>query len=90
MESRSQEHQIEPAVVEETQVDEAQEEKESGFFGREPVMYLAIIQTGLALVAGFGLDLSAEQVAAIMAFSAAVLGFLARQQVTPFTPAAKG
>ena len=52
-------------------------------FGREPVMILAIIQTGLALVIGFGLDLTPQQIGAIMAFAAAVLGFVARQQVTP-------
>lgn len=55
----------------------------TGIFGREPVMWLALIQTALALVAGFGLELTPEQVGAIMAFSAAVLGFVARQQVTP-------
>lgn len=52
-------------------------------FGREPVMWLAIVQTGLALAAGFGLHLTGEQIALIMAFSAAVLGFVARSQVTP-------
>lgn len=52
-------------------------------WGREPVLYLALVQAALALVAGFGLELTPEQVGAIMAFSAAVLGFVARQQVTP-------
>ncbi len=46
-------------------------------------MYLALIQTAIALVIGFGLNLTSEQVAAVMAFSAAILGFLARSQVTP-------
>ena len=52
-------------------------------FGREPVMYMAIIQAGLALAAGFGLNLDGQQIALIMAFAAAVLGFIARSQVTP-------
>lgn len=52
-------------------------------FGREPVLVLALVQTVLALVAAFGLNLSAEQVAAIMAFSAAALGFVARSKVSP-------
>lgn len=52
-------------------------------FGREPVLVLAAIQAGIALVAAFGLQLSAEQIAALVAFSAAVLGVIARQQVKP-------
>lgn len=61
----------------------AANDTKTGIFGREPVMWLALIQTALALVAGFGLELSPEQVGAIMAFAAAVLGIIARQQVTP-------
>lgn len=49
----------------------------------EPVMVLAVVQMGLALVVAFGLQLSGEQVGAIVAFSAAVLGLVARQKVTP-------
>jgi hypothetical protein len=52
-------------------------------FGREPVLVLAAVQALVALAVGFGLPLSAEQVALIVAATAAVLGFIARQQVTP-------
>lgn len=52
-------------------------------FDREPVMFLAVIQTALALVVSFGLNLDGVQTGAIMAFSAAVLGLIARQKVTP-------
>ncbi len=52
-------------------------------FGREPVMYLAIVKIALVLVVTFGLDLSIEQTAAIYAFAEAILAFLARSQVTP-------
>ncbi len=52
-------------------------------FGREPVMYLAVIEAALALVAGFGFSLDGQQIALIMALAAAVLGFIARSQVTP-------
>lgn len=52
-------------------------------FGREPVLVLAVVQAALALVIAFGLDLTGEQVAGIVAVSAAVLGFVARQKVTP-------
>jgi hypothetical protein len=52
-------------------------------FRREPVLALAIIQTVVALSVSFGLGLTAEQVGAITATGAAVLGFVARQRVTP-------
>ena len=55
----------------------------SSLWGREPVMFMALVQTALALGISFGLNLSADQTAGIMAFSAAVLGFVARSQVTP-------
>ena len=49
----------------------------------EPVLILAVVQAGLGLGISFGLHWSGEQVGAVMAFSAAVLGFIARRQVTP-------
>jgi hypothetical protein len=49
----------------------------------EPVLVLAVIQTGLALAVGFGLKWTGEQVALTVAFSAAVLGLIARARVTP-------
>lgn len=50
---------------------------------REPVMFLAVVQTVVALVVSFGLDLTTEQVGAITAAAAAILGLLARSRVTP-------
>ena len=50
---------------------------------REPVMFMAVVQSGLALVTAFGLNLSGDQIGAIMAFSSAVFGFIARSQVSP-------
>ena len=52
-------------------------------WNREPVLILAVVQAAIGLVASFGLNLSGEQMGAIMAFTAAVLGFVARQRVTP-------
>ena len=51
--------------------------------GREPALILAALQAALALAIGFGLKLSAEQTALIMAFAAAVAGLIVRQNVTP-------
>lgn len=53
---------------------------------REPVMILALVQSGLALALAFGAHLTVEQVGAIIAFFAALLGFITRQHVT--SPAA--
>jgi hypothetical protein len=55
----------------------------AGFFGREPVMALAVVQTVIALAVSFGLDVTAEQVGAITAATAAILGFITRSRVTP-------
>lgn len=54
-----------------------------GLWNREPAMILAVLQTLLALLIGFGLKLSGDQVALIMAFSTALLGLITRSQVTP-------
>ena len=50
---------------------------------QEPVAFQAIIQAVIALVISFGVSLTANQVGAIAAVTAAVLGFVARQAVTP-------
>lgn len=52
-------------------------------WGREPAMVLAALQAVLALAIAFGLDLSAEQVGAVVAASAAILGLVTRTQVAP-------
>jgi len=49
----------------------------------EPVMTGAIVQSALALLASFGLDLTAEQIAAIFTVSALVIGWITRRRVTP-------
>lgn len=52
-------------------------------WGREPVMILGLVQTGLVLAVSFGLNLTDGQTAGILAFTAAVLTVIARQRVTP-------
>lgn len=50
---------------------------------REPAMIMAAIQAVIALAVSFGLGLSAGQVGALTAASAAILGLVVRQHVTP-------
>lgn len=50
---------------------------------REPALTLAVVQALLALVLAFGVDLTVEQTGAILAVTAAALGYATRQQVTP-------
>lgn len=52
-------------------------------WNREPVMFMAVLQAGLALGLSFGVKLSPEQIGAVMAFAAAVIGFITRSQVSP-------
>lgn len=57
------------------------------FLNREPVAILFVVQTGIALAIGFGLEITNEQMALILTFTGAVLTLITRQQVTPFVPA---
>lgn len=49
----------------------------------EPVALQGLLQAGLALAMAFGLNLDAHKQGAILAFTAALLGFITRQVVTP-------
>ena len=52
-------------------------------WSREPVMFMTVIQTLIALGVSFGAPLTPQQIGAILAFSAALIGFIMRTQVTP-------
>ena len=52
-------------------------------WNREPAAILGALQAVLALALSFGLELSTEQVGAILAATAAVLGVITRSQVSP-------
>lgn len=52
-------------------------------WGREPALIIGAVQAVLALAVGFGLPVTTEQTALILAASAAVLAAITRQQVTP-------
>lgn len=49
----------------------------------EPAFTLALVQAALALAIGFGLQLTPEQMALVLAFTAALLGWITRSQVVP-------
>lgn len=49
----------------------------------EPAVVAGIVQALLGLLLAFGVNLSTEQVGAVMAVTAALLALLVRSQVTP-------
>ena len=49
----------------------------------EPAMIMAAIQAVIALAVSFGLGLTNEQVGGLLALSAAILGIITRQHVSP-------
>ncbi len=51
----------------------------------EPAVVVAFVTALLGLGAAFGLNLSSEQIAAIMAVITILAGFLVRHKVTPVT-----
>ena len=52
-------------------------------WGREPAMVLALVQAVIALVAAFGLSLAPDQIGAILAVTAIILGLVTRSRVSP-------
>ncbi len=56
------------------------------FWQTEPTLILAVVQAGLALGMGFGLNISAQQMALILTFTGTVLAVVNRSVVT--SPAA--
>lgn len=52
-------------------------------FDREPALILGAVQAILAVAIGFGLNVTPEQLALILAATAAVLGVVTRSRVTP-------
>lgn len=52
----------------------------------EPALVAGFVQAVLALVVAFGLDLSPEQIGAILAVTAAGLALFTRSRVSPVAP----
>ena len=52
-------------------------------FGREPTLILGLIRAVVVLLTAWGLDMSAEQVAAVYLVAEAALSVINRQLVTP-------
>lgn len=50
---------------------------------KEPALIAGFVQTVLGLLLAFGVDLTQEQVGAILAVTAAVLALLVRNAVSP-------
>ena len=50
---------------------------------QEPAVVVGLVQAGIVLGVSFGLDMTETQTAAILAFTAAVLAFVTRSQVSP-------
>lgn len=50
---------------------------------REPALFYGLVNTILALVLAFGVDLTTEQTGAILAVTSALLALVTRSQVTP-------
>jgi hypothetical protein len=55
----------------------------------EPALAAAVLQAILAVAISFGLDLSAEQVGAIVALAAAISALFVRRRVSPTEAAAE-
>lgn len=58
-------------------------EKVATLWGREPALILAALSAMIALAVGFGLPVTAEQEALIVAAVSAVIGVITRSRVTP-------
>ena len=52
-------------------------------FGREPAMVLALVQAVIALIVALGLNLAPDQIGAILAVTAVILGLITRSRVSP-------
>jgi hypothetical protein len=57
--------------------------EQATIWGREPAMVLALVQAVIALVVAFGLTLAPDQIGAILAVTAVILGLITRSRVSP-------
>lgn len=57
------------------------------FVNAEPAATAGVVQAGVTLGVAFGLDLSSEQVGAILGATTALLSWWTRRKVTPVAPA---
>jgi len=62
---------------------ESEDTQPGTIFGREPAMVLALVQAAIALVVAFGLSLAPDQIGAILAVTAVILGLITRSRVSP-------
>lgn len=57
--------------------------KPGTIWGREPAMVLALVHALIALAVAFGLNLAPDQIGAILAVTAVVLGLITQSRVSP-------
>ena len=57
--------------------------KQPTLWDREPAAFLGIVASAIALVSAFGLNLTGDQVGAIMGFTSMVVAFITRSKVSP-------
>jgi hypothetical protein len=55
----------------------------SNLWNREPALIVGLVQAALVLVIAFGLNLTNDQMAAILSFTAVLLAVVTRQSVVP-------
>lgn len=60
------------------------------FTGREPVLYTALVRQAIVLGAAFGLELTAEQTAAVMGMVEVLVWLFLRTKVSPFPAKGSG
>jgi hypothetical protein len=59
-------------------------------WGRRPVLYAALVRSGIAVLVAFGVEITAEQLAALMLFVETALAMVTNSYVETNTPAVKG
>jgi hypothetical protein len=57
--------------------------QQPSLWDREPAAFLSLVSAAISLITSFGFSLSGEQVGAVMAFTAVVVGFITRSKVSP-------
>lgn len=63
----------------------AMSDEKGTVFGREPALWAGLVAAVMYLLTEFGVDLTSGQQAAVMGVVFALLSFVVRQRVTPYS-----